>query len=123
MGSANFAYSRKSAALLGNAQVSGAYTIKTGRTADGQVIDSSVEIVDPAADFAMTLPDGTYIGQTVLVTFTSDANTKDCTLTVTHHQAVDAGSEPLDAVDEHMLFMWKGTEWVTLDYSTAGDIA
>jgi len=101
------------------------YTIRTGRpdSNDNGLMDNPVVVTDPADDITITLPDGKDIGQTLLVVMSSNTSSKNATITVTHHSGADGGTEPLDAADEYMYFMWTGTEWVTISYSTAGDIA
>jgi hypothetical protein len=123
MSGANFAYDRKSAAELGEVAVIGTYTVRTGRTADGLVIDGPINVTDPAADFVLTVPSGTFIGQQVLIVMSANTNSKTATITVTNHANADAGTAALDAVDEAMLLIWTGTEWDTVMFSTGADIA
>lgn len=57
------------------------YTVRTGRAADKFVADLVVDVVDPADDVAITLSDAEYIGQTCLITLSSNASSKTVTVT------------------------------------------
>uniref|UniRef100_A0A6M3J018 Uncharacterized protein n=1 Tax=viral metagenome TaxID=1070528 RepID=A0A6M3J018_9ZZZZ len=58
------------------------YTAKTGRDSDGFVIDRIIRVTTTSGNnMAITLPDGVYYGQTILVIFEVEANAE--TLDVT----------------------------------------
>jgi len=59
-----------------------------------------------------TLSSGYYIGQIVTFVMT-DASTSS-TLSITNHQTSDPEVATFDAVDETGVFMWTGTEWITI---------
>lgn len=60
----------------------------------------------------VTLPDGNYVGQIKTIVMT-DA-TASSTVSITHHQTSDPEVATFDAVDETGVFMWTGTEWITI---------
>ena len=70
------------------------------------VIDSSGGAVSG------TLGNGTYIGQIKTIVMT-DATTSS-TVSITNHQTSDPEVATFDAVDETGVFMWTGTEWITI---------
>jgi len=107
----------------GKRVVTGTYTVRTGRVTDKFHVDNPVVVTDPAADFTITVPDGKEIGQQLLLVMSSNTSSKTATISVTHHDGGDAGTTSLDAADEHILFLWTGTEWTTLDYSCAADVS
>jgi len=51
------------------------YTAKTGRDSDGFIIDRVIRVTTTAGNnMVITLPNGTYYGQTILVIFEVEAN-------------------------------------------------
>jgi len=62
-----------------------------------------------------TLGSGTFIGQIKTIVMT-DATTSS-TISITNHETSDPEVATFDAVDEVGVFLWSGTEWVTL-YAT-----
>lgn len=69
-------------------------------------IDSSSNAVDG------TLGSGTYIGQIKVFVMTEASNSS--TVTITNHQTSDPEIATFNAIDETGVFMWTGTEWVTI---------
>ena len=69
-------------------------------------IDSSSNAVDG------TLGSGEFIGQIKTIVMTNAANSS--TISITNHQTSDPEVATFDAVDETGVFMWTGTEWVTI---------
>ena len=69
-------------------------------------LDSSSNKVDS------TLGDGTSIGHIKTIVMTEASNSS--TVTIAHHQTSDPEVATFDAVDETGVFMWTGTEWITL---------
>lgn len=86
----------------------GTYTITTG--VRSTKIDSSGGAV------TATLGAGDYIGQTHTIVMTDAANAS--TVSITNHETSDPEVYNFDAVDETLVVLWTGTEWVTL-YATA----
>jgi len=77
---------------------------------DGNLsIDSSSNAVNG------TLGDGQYIGQTKTIVMTEASNSS--TISITNHVTSDPEVATFDAVDETGVFLWTGTEWITL-YAT-----
>ena len=58
------------------------------------------------------LKDGSYIGQIVTIVMTEA--TTSSTISIDKHQTSDPEVATFDAVDETGVFMWTGTEWVTI---------
>ena len=100
--------------------VTSTYTVRTGRTADGHIVDNPVDVADAAASFTLTVPDGEVMGQLLLIVMSSNASTIDCTVNVLHHLTSDPEDRILDAADETLLMLWSGTEWVPV-YDTGSD--
>jgi hypothetical protein len=59
-----------------------------------------------------TLPDGMEVGQTKTIVMTNATNAS--TVTVTNHNLSDGEVFDFDAVDDVLVLMWQGTEWITL---------
>jgi len=75
-------------------------------TFGSSAIDSSANAVDA------TLAAGTYIGQIKVIVMTEASNSS--TVSIANHQTSDPEVATFDAVDETGVFMWTGTEWITL---------
>jgi len=67
MSKGNFEQERKANFELKKRVVTGTATVRTGRSDDNNVIDVAIDIADPADDFTLTVPDGTYMGQELLI--------------------------------------------------------
>jgi polygalacturonase len=59
-----------------------------------------------------SLASGVVVGDTKTFTMTAAGNNAD--LTITNHETSDPEIARFDAVDEYLLLMWTGTEWVTV---------
>ena len=59
-----------------------------------------------------TLGSGSYIGQIKVITMQTTATSS--TVSITNHQTSDPEVATFDAIDETGVFMWTGTEWITL---------
>jgi hypothetical protein len=59
-----------------------------------------------------TLPDGMEVGQIKTIVMTEASNSS--TVSITSHQTSDPEVATFDAVDETGVFMWTGTEWITI---------
>jgi len=121
MSSGNYEQERKRNFQLKAKRVSAAYTIKTG-TADYKngIIDNPVCIYDPADDIAITLPDGSYIGQEVLIVVESNDDTKDATVTVSSSANASEDSIILEDAGEYVKLLWNGIDWDVIAYEGAG---
>jgi len=89
-------------------------TLRVGTAANQFVIDRVAEVEDPAANTTITVPDGLYIGQTVMIVTSSNDDSKTVTVSVTHHPTSDPETGTLSTVDQYVLLLWTGTEWATL---------
>ena len=69
-------------------------------------LDSSSNKVDS------TLGSGTEVGQIKTIVMTEASNSS--TVSITNHQTSDPEVATFDAVDETGVFMWTGTEWITI---------
>ncbi len=74
---------RKRAFDLREKEITTTYTVKVGGAGDDFIEDRVINIKDPAANFTVTVANGVYEGQRLLVTFTSDTSSKTATITVT----------------------------------------
>lgn len=92
------------------------YTAKTGRAADGFVIDRVIRVTT-TADYALTitLPDGVYYGQTVLVIFETlgDDETVDVTA------STGDSATTMTAAGGYYYAKWAGATigWITISDS------
>lgn len=96
MSAGNLFATRQKAVTLRTKAISAAYTIRVGGSADNHIVDRVITITDPTTSFRVTIADGVYSGQQVLVTLISNANT----------QAITA---------------WKATPGAGFNLATAGD--
>lgn len=91
-----------------------AYTVKVGSTANNFQVDRVIDVGDPADDFTITVPDGEAIGQELTIVMSSNANSKTCSVSITHHETSDPEVLILNAADEYIKLIWTGTEWATI---------
>lgn len=80
MSAGNQFVTRKKAFDLREKVVNATYTVNVGGTSDNFQEDRVINIVDPTADFTITVPVGAYEGQQLLITLTAHAT---ATVTVT----------------------------------------
>lgn len=116
MSGGNLEYERKSNFELKKRTVTGTVTVRTGRGADTNIIDVVIDVVDPAADFTITIPDGTYEGQQLLITFSSDASSKTVT---TAADTGSGGDSTMGTAGMYMFLLWVNstTGWVAVSES------
>jgi len=82
-------------------------------TVTGALTPIGVSTLDSTGGaIAGTLGSGTVIGQLKLIVMTNA--TASSTVSITLHETSDPEVATFDAVDEYGLFMWSGTEWVTV---------
>lgn len=92
------------------------YTAKTGRAADDFVIDRVIRVTTASTyDLAITLPDGVYYGQKLLVLFEVEGGTDTVDVTST---TGDNGTQ-LTAAGGYNRFEWHGSTigWCLTDSS------
>jgi len=83
-----FETQRKAVALrtvsLTTSSTNTTYTAKTGRVADNFVADAVINVTTTSGNsMTITVPDGTYAGQTLLVSFVTEANEETVDVTTT----------------------------------------
>ncbi len=98
MGASNYFKIRKEGFELRTKEVVAAYTVRVGGSNDGHHIDRVITITDPTTSFRVTIPDGSYEGQELLVTLISDAN-------------------------DETIQVWKSTPGAGINLTAAGDFA
>lgn len=89
------------------------YTAKTGRAADDFVIDRVIRVITGATfNLAVTVPNGVYYGQTLLVLFEVEGSAE--TVDVTTTTGDDATQ--MTAAGGYWLGMWHGATigWATI---------
>lgn len=91
--------------------VSGAQEALT-TAAPAASVEGTSTIDSTANAVAATLASGTVIGQQKLFVMTNATNSS--TVTIALHETSDPEVATFNAVDEYGLFMWTGTEWVTV---------
>jgi hypothetical protein len=104
MSSGNWFLTRKRAFDLRTITITASYTAKVQGVGDDLVMDRVINVTDPAADVALTLPNGLYEGQRILINFTSDASGK--TVTVTPATANTTASYSLTAAGDYCSLEW-----------------
>lgn len=114
MSSSNFQFERKRNFQLQAKTVAATYTIKSGLSSQNQIIDNPVLFTDLADDITVTLGDGAYIGQEIMIVMTSNTNSKTATVNVLKHETSDPEDRIHNAADEYSFMMWTGTEWVNI---------
>ena len=82
----------------------GTYTIN--------VRESATTINSSGGAVTATLGSGLYVGQIKTIVMTN--STASSTVSITNHQTSDPEVATFDAVDETGVFMWTGTEWITI---------
>ena len=120
MSTGNFQFQRIQALKQNKKVATSTYTVKTGRSSDGFVVDNPVDIADATAAFTLTVPDGEVMGQELLIVMSSNASSVECTVNVLHHLTSDSEDRFLNAADESLLMRWTGTEWIPI-YDTGSD--
>ena len=98
----DFSISIEGAATEALTTATPAVSLATGSS----TIDSTANAVDA------TLAAGTYIGQIKTIVMTEASNSS--TVSIANHQTSDPEVATFDAVDETGVFLWSGTEWVTI---------
>jgi len=94
--------------------VNAAYTVRVGTVANNFVVDRVINIVDPAADFTLTVPNGLYPGQQLMINLVSNGNSK--TVTIDGNAAQDS---TMATAGQYQISEWTNstTGWVVLKES------
>ena len=116
MGASNLFLTRKKAFTLRTKAVSTTYTVKVGGSADNHIKDRVITITDPLANFTITIPDGVYEGQQLLITFLSE----DTDVTVIAYKGTPGAGVDLTAAGDFVSLEWvNGTVgWILLAYQS-----
>jgi len=85
--------------------------VLTGTVTITPYMDSAT-IVSSGGAVTATLGSGYYVGQTKTIVMTEA--TTSSTVSITNHETSDPEVATFDAVDETGVFMWTGTQWVTI---------
>lgn len=104
-------------AELANASVTGAKLASSVSTVASTATpalspEGATEINATANAVNATLAAGTFVGQVKVIVMTAGSNSS--TVTIANHQTSDPEVATFDAVDETGVFMWTGTEWITI---------
>lgn len=103
MSNKNFEFRRGQSAVANTRTITATATARTGRVADNFVFDNPIIVDDPAADVTLTIPDGSYVGQLLLVNLTGNASSKTLTVTCT------TGTDYSTSTDgQYTLMIWSG---------------
>lgn len=116
MSSGNFQTERKRNFELKAKRVDEDHTIKTGTGTYHGIIENPVCVYNPSDDIALTLPNGSYIGQEQLVVVESNDDTKDAVLTVSSSANSSEDVITLEDVGEYIKLLWNGAEWDVTAY-------
>jgi len=112
MSATNWFETRKKAFKLREKDINSAYTVRVGSVSDNFVCDRVVTITDPSANFDITVPDGVYRGQRLLICLASNTNNKKATVGTT------GGTYKLQYANMYVSLEWvnaSGTGgWVSL---------
>lgn len=123
MSKGNYFETRRGAFDLREKAITAAYTTRAGGSGDNFIEDRVITITDPAASFTLSVSDGTYEGQELLIAFLSDASGVTVTL------AADAASSATNTdlagtattAGQYWVLMWVNatTGWVSIKESVA----
>jgi len=116
MSAGNFQQEKKRNYELRKKRVVADYTIKTGTSTYNGILDNPVAVYNPAANVALTLPDGAYIGQEVLVVVEANTSAVDATLTVSSSANASEDVITLEDAGEYVKLLWNGTDWDVIAY-------
>ena len=113
MGASNLFKVRKDAYELRETTVVDTYTVRVGGSNDGHHVDRVITITDPAAAFTITVPDGEYPGQQLLISFLSNASAVTVTVTAS---TGSAGDSTIDTAGDYMSMEWVNATagWIIL---------
>ena len=123
MSSGNYFETRRKAYDLRTKDINATYTTRAGGSGDTFIEDRVITITDPAASFTLSVSDGTYEGQELLIAFLSDASGVTVTL------AADAASSATNTdlagtvttAGQYWMLMWVNATvgWVSIKESSA----
>lgn len=100
---ASFQFARKMDYKVHQLDVTATATVKTGTPTYNGLFDNPVIVTDPAAATTVTIPDGDYVGQTLMIVLESNDNSQ--TLTVTCTTGTDYSTS---TAGQFTLMVWTG---------------
>jgi len=116
MSSANYFETRRKAYNLRTKAVTTTYTTRAGGTSDNFIEDRVITVTNPSDDFTITVSDGTYEGQRLLITLLANTSSKTVTVAAT---TGSAGDSTMATAGMYMSLEWVNstTGWVVLSES------
>lgn len=113
----NLFSTRKKAFDLREKAVTSTYTVRVGGTPYNFITDRVITITNPAANFTITLPNGSYFGQEILISLLS--NDEDVTVTI--YKATPDASVTMNTAGDYASFEYVNdtTGWILLHYELA----
>ena len=114
MSAANLFSTRKKAFDLREKVVNTTYAVRVGATPYNFIVDRVITVTNPAANFTITLPNGSYFGQEILIALLS--NDEDVTVTV--YKTTPGASVALGDVGDYASFEYVNdiAGWILLHY-------
>ena len=123
MSAGNYFETRRKAYNQRTKAITGTYTTRAGGAGDNFIEDRVITISDPAALFTVTVSDGTYEGQELLIAFLS--NTSAVTITLAADAASTATNTDLsgtvDTAGDYWDLIWVNATagWVSIKEQVA----
>jgi len=116
MSSANHFETRRKAYDLRTKAVTTTYSTREGGTTDNFIEDRVITVTDPDDNFTITVSDGTYEGQRLLITLLANTNSKTVTVTAT---TGSAGDSTMATAGMYMSLEWVNSTsgWIVLSES------
>ena len=116
MAAGNLFITRSKAFVLRTKAVNTTYTVRVGGSGYNHIKDRVITVTDPTANFTITIPDGVYEGQQLLITFLSDANN----VTVTVYKSTPGAPINLTTAGDFASLEWVNDDagWVVLAYES-----
>lgn len=111
MSAINHFYTEKRAFDTYTKTVTATYSARVGRVTDTFIFDRVIKIDDPASKPTITVPDGSYIGQQILIVLDSDTSDVDAAVTYTNGDNQD----DLTAAGDYSQAIWTGTAWKVIN--------
>lgn len=113
MGAGNLFATRQKAVTLRTKAISAAYTVRVGGSAYNHIKDRVITITDPTAGFRVTIPDGVYSGQQLLITLISNASS----VAIDAYKVTPAAGLNLETAGDFASLEWINSVagWIVLD--------
>ena len=116
MSASNLFLTRKKAFTLRTKDVTATYTVKVGGSSDNHIKDRVITITNPAEAFSISLPNGKYEGQQVLISLLEN----DESVTVSVVKTTPDATAGLTDVGDYLSLEWVNSTvgWITLAAET-----